>query len=159
MVFMKFYPFKASNHGGLYQYYIPVTLNTLGAVQEWHHQGREGGRSTKTVTSIVSDCKFYCFHGNRGGREVWKWSFLRWRHFWMAPLFMIRGSAGSCGVGVLTLKARDARLPLSSRSPRDPLVVSDSGSALVKLSYIFPIPLPWKTCKNSCLFTSIIYLP
>ena len=29
----------------------------------------KGGRSTKTVTSIVSDCKFYCFHCDRGGRE------------------------------------------------------------------------------------------
>ena len=46
-----------------------------GAVQNWRHQRREGGRSTKTVTSIVSDCKFYCFHGDRGGREVWKWFF------------------------------------------------------------------------------------
>ena len=29
--------------------------------------GRGRGRSTKTVTSIVSDGKFYCFHGDRGG--------------------------------------------------------------------------------------------
>ena len=56
----------------------------------------KGGRSTKTVTSIVSDCKFYCFYGDRGGREVWKWSFLRWRHFWMAPY--------SCGSGFYDFK-------------------------------------------------------
>ena len=37
----------------------------------------KGGRSTKTVTSIVSECKFFCFHGDKGEREVWKWSFLR----------------------------------------------------------------------------------
>ena len=30
-------------------------------------EGREGGRVTKTV---------YCFHGDRGGREVWKWSLI-----------------------------------------------------------------------------------
>ena len=58
-------------------------LNSKGPFKS--HQGREEGTSTKTVTSIVSDCKFYCFHVDRGGREVWKWSFLRWRHFWMAP--------------------------------------------------------------------------
>ena len=34
------------------------------------------------------------------------------------------------------------RLPLSSRSTRDPFVVKDSGSALVELSSIFPTPLP-----------------
>ena len=63
------------NKGGMY-----------GAVQKWRHQGREGGRSTKTVTSIDSDCKFYCFHGDKGGWEVWIWSFLRWLHFWMATI-------------------------------------------------------------------------
>ena len=38
------------------------------------------------------------------------------------------------------------------------VVVYDGGSALVKLSSIFPIPLPWKTCKKSCLFTSVIFI-
>ena len=51
-------------------------------------KGGKGGQkySKKTVTSIVSHCKFYCLIGDRGGREVWKWSFLRWHHFWMAPI-------------------------------------------------------------------------
>ena len=31
---------------------------------------------------------------------------------------------------------------------------SYSGSAPVNLSSIFPFPLPWKTCKKSCIFTS-----
>ena len=36
------------------------------------HGGREGGqeKSMKIVTSFVSDNKFYCFYGDRGGREV-----------------------------------------------------------------------------------------
>ena len=65
-------------------------------------------------------------------------------------MFMIRSSTGSCGVGVVIGKRRSLRAPWSTRNP---LVVKDSGSALVKLSSIFPIPLPWKTCtKKSCIF-------
>ena len=53
-------------------------------------------------------------------------------------VFMVWSSTGS---GSYNVRAK-RRLPLSSWSTRDPLVVLDSGSALVKLSSILPIPLP-----------------
>ena len=46
-------------------------------------------------------------------------------------MFMIRSSTGSCGVGVVRGKRHSLGAP---RSTQDPLVVSDSGSELVKLS-------------------------
>ena len=58
---------------------------------------------------------------------------------------LIRASTGSCGVGL-------RRSHLRTSSIRDPLgLVEDSGSALVKLSFIFSIPLPF--IKKAFLLT------
>ena len=48
--------------------------------------------------------------------------------------------------------ARQETLTKITRSTLDPSIVLDSGSALVKLSSIVPIPLPWKICKKKSWF-------
>ena len=71
-------------------------------------EGREGDQQNfkKTVTSIVSDCKFYCFHGDRGGREVWKLSFLRWP---TTPLYLTEWVGKLSGPIFICVKKNSAK--------------------------------------------------
>ena len=58
-------------------------------------------------------------------------------------------STGSCGVGIVKRQETFATRALVYSGS----ISWYSESALVKLFSIFPIPLHWKTCKKSCLFT------
>ena len=64
-------------------------------------------------------------------------------------MFVVRGSTGSCGVGFC--KSRDAYKAYQVYPGS--LLFKIAGRYSLSCPRIFPIPLPWKTCKKSCLFT------